>query len=215
MAIDRALLNSIEAIGSPCFRHYKWEKSIWSFGYSQRIQTVCDTLNLPITSNNLIRRPTGGGIVNHANDWTYALVLPIHHDLSQGNATTSYRAIHQAIANTLNALNITAKLASCPRRVQKSGVCFNEPVAYDVLGIGGKKIAGAAQKRTRTGLLIQGSIDRSIVNNRENEFIQAFICELEIMLNAKAELWKKLYTLQDAINDWEVRLGSKDWLYLR
>jgi lipoate-protein ligase A len=41
--------------------------------------------------------------------------------------------------------------------------CFATPAANDVLHPGGKKIAGAAMKRSRQGLLIQGSIDRSVL----------------------------------------------------
>jgi len=37
------------------------------------------------------------------------------------------------------------------------GVCFVEPAKFDVV-LGGQKIAGAGQRRTRTGLLHQGTL---------------------------------------------------------
>lgn len=216
MATDRALLDSIETIDGPCFRHYQWEKPVWSFGYSQRLHEVCSTLNQPLSSNNLVRRPTGGGIVDHTNDWTYTLALPAHHALAQSKAATSYQAIHQAITNALQSIHIAANLSPCLcGESRKPGVCFKEPVAYDVLGKSGKKIAGAAQKRTRAGLLIQGSIDRLTLGNQEDGFHQAFIRELETMLDAKAKPWEAPKQLLEAIDTWEKVINSKEWLHLR
>ena len=62
---------------------------------------------------------------------------------------------------------MTAHAAPCPRSCNATSSapanpeCFKAPVQYDLINPEKQKIAGAAIKRTRQALLIQGSIDRS------------------------------------------------------
>ena len=81
MAIDAALLANMP-VGFAAFRHYGWREPAVTFGYTQEHHKVVSELesgNAPIelaqTSATLTRRMTGGGIVDHRNDWTYALIL--------------------------------------------------------------------------------------------------------------------------------------------
>jgi lipoate-protein ligase A len=103
----------------------------------------------------LVRRPTGGGIVKHGNDWTYGLILPKGHASSSIPALELYESIHQAMARALNEQGLSATLKPCPQSRQKGipGDCFLEPVARDLMSEDGSaKIAGAAMKRTRAGI---------------------------------------------------------------
>ena len=111
---------------------------------------------------------TGGGIVDHRNDWTYALILQSSVSATKNPATDLYAQIHDAISQSLTKIGIDSRLAPCPRHCEESPVasdipthCFVTPAANDVLHPNGQKIAGAAMKRSRQGLLIQGSIDCS------------------------------------------------------
>jgi lipoate-protein ligase A len=129
----------------------------------------------------LCRRATGGGIVDHRDDWTYALVIPRGHPLEERPATQSYREIHEALAAALRAQGADAVTKPCadeqaacaadsPVQPGKrgataaagpAGVCFQRAEIYDVVsGLDGAKIAGAAQKRNKHGLLFQGSVWR-------------------------------------------------------
>ena len=119
------------------------------------------------------------GLVDHREDWTYALVLPRGHAFETARAVESYRAIHAALADALHTCGQPATLkdrcdgAPCsieeeadsqaPASTSKlPSVCFTRPELNDVVHPDtGKKIAGAAQKRTKEGLLFQGSILRS------------------------------------------------------
>jgi len=215
MAIDRALLENIESINGPCFRHYTWKTPAWSFGYSQHINEVRQTLkDKPVLE--LVRRPTGGGIVSHQEDWTYALILPTQHPLAQSSAKESYTATHKAIITALNAINISSKLAPCNcEKAKKPGVCFNEPVAHDVLNLSGKKIAGAAQKRTRTGLLIQGSVEKSALEGKEALFVETFISALEDTLQCSSEKHDHYTQIETSTQSWEATISSDAWLNLR
>ncbi len=163
MAIDTALLESIPD-GLAAFRHYAWLEPAATFGYAQTIDSVRQTMG---TDLKLCRRLTGGGIVDHRNDWTYALVLHNNLPPAKAPATELYQKIHDAIRLALKEMDIESQLAPCPRRCQQirtpsllPSQCFVSPAANDVLRPDGGKIAGAAMKRTRRGLLIQGSIDR-------------------------------------------------------
>jgi lipoate-protein ligase A len=176
MAIDAALLVSMP-VGLAAFRHYGWLGPAVTFGYAQHYNKVVSQLasdHVPVEpaqdSATLIRRMTGGGIVDHRNDWTYALILHSSIPAASSPATDLYAQIHDAISQSLAKIGIDSRLAPCPRNCEELPIasdipshCFATPAANDVLHPGGKKIAGAAMKRSRQGLLIQGSIDRSVL----------------------------------------------------
>jgi lipoate-protein ligase A len=176
MAIDASLLVSMP-VGLAAFRHYGWLGPAVTFGYAQHYNKVVSQLasdHVPVEpaqdSATLIRRMTGGGIVDHRNDWTYALILHRSIPAASSPATDLYAQIHDAISQSLAKIGIDSRLAPCPRHCEELPIasdipshCFATPAANDVLHPGGKKIAGAAMKRSRQGLLIQGSIDRSVL----------------------------------------------------
>ena len=174
MAIDAALLAHMP-VGLAAFRHYGWQEPATTFGYTQQYHKVVSELASGHThieptqaSATLIRRMTGGGIVDHRNDWTYALILNSSVSAASTPATDLYAQIHHAISLSLDEIGIDNRLAPCPRHCKKTPVaseiptrCFISPAANDVLRPDGQKIAGAAMKRSRQCLLIQGSLDRS------------------------------------------------------
>jgi lipoate-protein ligase A len=165
MAVDFLLLQRWTGPVAPRFRHYEWRAPAFTFGYGQKIAFIRG--ELPVTEGvrfDLCRRPTGGGLVDHRDDWTYALVIPRGHPLEEGRATESYRVVHASIAEALQMQGVGAKLATVVGSVEPvaltSGICFQNAEVHDVIGADGAKIAGAAQKRTKPGLLFQGSISR-------------------------------------------------------
>src|SRR5258708_26441834 len=68
MAMDEALLEAMPRLGQPILRFYSWSEPAASFGYFQKFREV-ERLTL---LRPLVRRPTGGGIVPHMEDWTYS-----------------------------------------------------------------------------------------------------------------------------------------------
>jgi lipoyl(octanoyl) transferase len=152
MAWDEALLESIAALGRPLLRLYEWNESAATFGYFQKIADVESMTKL----SPLIRRPTGGGLVPHDADWTYSLVVPPSDAWYQLRAPESYRRMHEWILAAFDRLDLPAELAHA-KRIEAPGQCFVGAEQFDVLARG-RKIAGAAQRRNRNGLLIQGSI---------------------------------------------------------
>ena len=152
MALDEALLESVSRLGSPVLRFYGWTQPAATFGYFQHFAEIEKATPL----RPLIRRPTGGGLVPHDADWTYSLAFPAGHEWHSLRAEESYRRIHEWIHRAFTHLGVQTELASCCKKTAP-GQCFIGYEKSDLLWHG-KKIAGAAQRRNKLGLLIQGSV---------------------------------------------------------
>ncbi len=149
MAVDEALLARLRA---PTLRVYRWARPAVSFGYFEKWDAVAGAL----AGREPVRRWTGGGIVPHGGDFTYTLLVPAGDVFLRRKSSESYRAIHERIVGVLASQGFDVSL--CERVSETdSRACFEKPVGCDVL-LGGRKIAGAAQRRTRAGLLQQGSV---------------------------------------------------------
>ncbi len=149
MATDELLLRgSTTAV----LRLYRWAQPEVTFGYPQK-WTAVEPL---IGDRPATRRWTGGGFVVHGNDLTIALAIPATESFAHLRPTESYRLIHTAIRDTLIPTHPAVRLATADDAT--TGVaCFTAPACLDVL-LEGRKILGGAQRRTRAGLLYQGSV---------------------------------------------------------
>jgi lipoate-protein ligase A len=111
-------------------------------------------------------------------------VIPVS-DAAFGESSISiYEKIHHALCRVLKAVGERAVVAGDVdpgrnRFAKEAAVtvaghsCFAKPVHADVL-IDGRKVAGAAQRRTRRGLLQQGSIQGvDLENHLAQRFAQA------------------------------------------
>ena len=152
MALDEAMLEAMPRLGRPLLRFYSWTEPAASFGYFQKFAEVERLTAL----RPLVRRPTGGGIVPHDVDWTYSLSFPTTASWYSLAAIESYRRVHQWLQAAFAKFNLATELAPCARKAGP-GQCFAGCEKFDLL-CHGQKIAGAAQRRTRNGLLIQGSV---------------------------------------------------------
>jgi len=157
MALDEALLEAMVRLQLPVLRFYGWTEPAATFGYFQKFSEVeRATLLRP-----LVRRPTGGGIVPHNADWTYSFAVPPGHEWYELAAIESYRRIHEWIQRSFGTMNVETELAKSKKLAignpDGPGQCFTGHEKFDVLWHG-KKIAGAAQRRNKLGLLIQGSV---------------------------------------------------------
>jgi lipoate-protein ligase A len=167
MAVDEALLEAMPRWRRPVLRFYGWTEPAATFGYFQKYAEVAErTLLRP-----LVRRPTGGGIVPHDADWTYSLAFPAGHDWHQLAAVASYQRVHEWIQAAFARLAVATELAPGARHTAP-GACFEGYETSDVLWRG-RKIAGAAQRRNKLGLLIQGSVQPPPVNLARAEWERA------------------------------------------
>ena len=150
MAVDQWLLETTKL---PLLRIYRWAPNWGSYGYF-----VPDAeAEASLVGLSRVRRWTGGGIVDHRNDWTYTLLLPRGEALAEMRGAESYRVIHLALADALRGGGVDCEVAGGSPS-SPGGECFEKAVEYDLLDGRGKKIAGAGQRRTTKGLLHQGSL---------------------------------------------------------
>ncbi|HEY8995538.1 MAG TPA: lipoate--protein ligase family protein [Lacunisphaera sp.] len=198
MALDFLLLQRYPHPAAARFRHYEWRTQAFTFGLSQTMDYI--RANLPPSSAkategtagesfDLCRRPTGGGLVDHRNDWTYGLVIPRAHGLFDAPATQAYRDVHAALAAAMQALGQPVALQD-KRHPTEEGptICFERPELHDVVNTATRlKIAGAAMKRNKHGLLLQGSIEKSRVGAVDwDAFHERFAAEIARTLGVDA-----------------------------
>jgi len=183
MAVDEALL---EIAKVPTIRFYQWDHSALSFGYFGKFEEVKGH------DRDIVRRWTGGGIVFHGEDLTYSLVIPASDDAFTKSSKQIYEEAHRAVRHALINDGLFAELSAVAaldeRRTKNPAVkdhryneCFVNPVQADVV-LNGRKIAGAAQRRTRRGLLHQGSIQGVDLGNG---FADRFAESLSQQTNSK------------------------------
>jgi lipoate-protein ligase A len=149
MAVDRILL---EITLLPILRIYRWLEPCVTIGYFESIADA--ELRFPRVP--IVRRWTGGGAVLHGTDAPYSLIVPRSEPLASVRPSESYRLIHGALAKALRE-DIPEVCAAKESKAKQSNLCFENPVADDLV-LGNCKVAGAGQRRTRLGLLHQGSI---------------------------------------------------------
>ena len=101
MALDEAIFECVQDGRSlPTIRFYNWEPSTVSCGYNQEVAKEVDFAELKKHDYGFVRRPTGGRLVLHNNEVTYAVISPFEGRLS-GNVTESYSEISKALAKGL------------------------------------------------------------------------------------------------------------------
>src|SRR4029077_8024271 len=212
MAMDEALL---ETAVVPAIRFYRWRSPALSFGYFGKFSDVA----IYAAERDLVRRWTGGGIVFHGDDLTYSIVIPANDAVFDESSIGIYEKIHRALCEALNGIGTQAVVAGdtdpggivdgIRAAVSASGYnCFANPVRADIM-INGRKIAGAAQRRTRRGLLQQGSIQGITTNT---DLAEKFAQALSTNCN-DFEVSERIF--QRAREIAQQKYGTESWLRKR
>ena len=160
MAADEVLLHRVGAGESPpTLRFYQWEPPTISLGYFQKYAEY-EALPPPAGDLPVVRRLTGGGAILHDRELTYSLTLPLQHPLLAGGPNGLYELAHDVIIACLAEAGIESNRGGQTddsNAARGPFFCFARRHAYDVL-VGQDKVAGSAQRRTRTAVLQHGSI---------------------------------------------------------
>jgi lipoyl(octanoyl) transferase len=212
-----ALCSETKAL--PMFRLYGWKPWTVSLGANQNEfeinKVLCDKSGF-----GLVRRPTGGRAVLHANELTYSVVLNLHNSLTVQDI---YREIHVILVNSFKSLGIEnldfAKSQPDFRDLYKKGTmsqsCFASTARYEIEFLG-RKVVGSAQRLFGNTLLQHGSILIGSGHEQLADVIEAKDVETSIKL--KQYIKSHAATLSESagreLNYEEVKNAVKDYLKL-
>jgi len=172
MKIDLGMFKNCTA---PVLRIYSWTNRCISYGCLQKIDRIIDVDKAVGDAWEIVKRPTGGGVVYHLpGELTYCAVCPV--ELLPKGIKGAYYYISEIIVKALNSLGIDAKIGNrrpftadrIPQADPRSPVpgspqnelCFSSTREYEITA-GGKKLVGSAQKRGKKAVLQQGTVQLS------------------------------------------------------
>lgn len=157
MARDAELLADHQPGADPVLRVYRWAPPCVTIGYNQKL-TAFASEKIRSAGFGLVRRPTGGRAILHANELTYAVVGTSAGPLFGNSLHDAYMRINQALLGFLAELGVVADVSAGESRDAARGlVCFHSAGRYEIR-TGGRKIIGSAQRRQRGVFLQHGSI---------------------------------------------------------
>jgi lipoate-protein ligase A len=197
MACDEVLL---QTCGVPILRLYRWGAPAVTFGYAQRLVAVEPLARLL----PLMRRWSGGGMVFHGNDLTLALAIPASEAGPAGSSRDIYQGIHEGLLGAIQKILPDARLV-LPKECRCGPVCFESPVAFDIIERT-LKICGGALRRSKAGVLYQGSL----------HLPGAVPWELARSLATEVCAFEKPALLELAIDNLvSKKYGTPEWLTMR
>lgn len=181
--------------GSCLWRFYAWYPFAVTLGYNQDIGGI-DIEKCRQAGIDVVRRPTGGRAVFHADEFTYSFFT----ESPAGNAEI-YRMVHEVIMLALQGLGIKASFCRSTLPQAKSGgpppvSCFTASARYE-LQVEGRKLVGSAQRRSRSVLLQHGSLPLSV---RHRELSRLIACPgSEDFEAVRDEMERKTVSLEEIL----------------
>lgn len=182
---DQQLLNEICITDQPILHFYEWDGPSATHGYFTDPSLYLDLEVSRQKDLNIARRPTGGGIVFHVTDLAFSVLIPASHPAYSTNTLENYAFINRHVAQAI--VKYKKELRTDFFQIEKKTshqacqhFCMANPTIYDVM-VDGKKVGGAAQRRTRFGFLHQGTISLTMP---QEEFLKAVLKQGNEILDA-------------------------------
>ncbi|MGQ9730881.1 MAG: lipoate--protein ligase family protein [Candidatus Zipacnadales bacterium] len=165
MAVDEALFRArAEGLVPPTLRLYRWQPPTVSLGRFQELDDRIDMEAIRRRGYGLVRRPTGGRAILHADELTYSVAVREDDIPGGGSLMSSYRTLSRGIEQGLAYLGIQTGFGQERDSGQGAAlptICFAKAARCDLV-VGGRKIVGSAQTRSRGAILQHGSIPLTI-----------------------------------------------------
>ncbi len=165
MEKDSVLLHQLEP-EAPCILHlYEWAQPCLTYGYFTPLSDYLHLSELKAMGLEAAIRPTGGGIIFHLTDLAFSVLIPADSKYFSTNTLENYAFINRQVTQVINSFLKTSltnlqESTQTPSHSNTPRFCMAHSTIYDLV-IDGKKVGGAAQRRTKKGLLHQASISVS------------------------------------------------------
>ncbi len=161
---DMKALETIQ-ISPPTLTLYRWAGECATYGHFIDFSKYIDLNRADEFGLKHAKRPTGGGIMFHQCDLAFSVIYPIRGVNLYQNTVENYTFINNKITKVIelfSAGTLSPKVYIPSEIDDKENenahpFCMAKPTIYDLV-IDGRKVAGGAQRRTKFGLLYQGSI---------------------------------------------------------
>ena len=173
--------------GSPVLRVYQWKPYCISLGANQDYESV-NQIKAAEDGLDIVKRPTGGRAILHAEELTYSVVYSISEDKTPKQI---YREINLALKSGLKNYNPQLEKIE-PEHSQphfptfykdtKSTLCFAVS-AMNELNYQGKKVVGSAQRKIGNVILQHGSILCGSFHKRIIDYLNLPFDKLEEIKN--------------------------------
>lgn len=176
MAIDEALLACFDpGRSAPILRLYGWSPPAFSFGRFQKPEEIIDLERCRVDGVQAVRRITGGGVIYHAEELTYALVCPTGFIPGPASVKEAFFHLTSFLLDFYRTLGLDASHAAqhygSQRRLgERTSLCFAGIESCDIL-ISGKKIGGNAQRRLKNVIFQHGSIPLQQMADQGNRYL--------------------------------------------
>ena len=148
MEFDQALASAlVSGEGAPALRVYGWKPHAVSLGFHQSMEEI-DEKRCRDCGIDIVRRPTGGRAILHADELTYCVVM----NAEGRSIQTVYAEISAALVAGLRRLGADVGFATSQPEFGKlyrsasSIPCFSSSARYEIQS-NGKKLVGSAQRR--------------------------------------------------------------------
>lgn len=163
MEYDAELLRKLDPEGAAILHLYEWARPSLTYGFFARPEQLLNLDAVERHGFDLARRPTGGGVVFHAWDLAFSVLIPAESHLYSQNTLDNYELINRvvfAVVREFIGTGALMHLTPCDGTMkdpQQAFFCMARPTKYDLV-VGERKIAGAAQRKMKQGFLHQGTI---------------------------------------------------------
>ncbi|HSX04748.1 MAG TPA: lipoate--protein ligase family protein [Rhabdochlamydiaceae bacterium] len=163
MALDAELLSSLSTKKTPILHFYGWSADCFTYGHFVQLDRFINLEKMVKHQLECAKRPTGGGIVFHIWDLAFSVLVPDDDFRFSQNTLENYdfvnRTVLRSVQKVFNPKGDLELIKEDGTALDRScfHFCMAKPTKYDIL-FKGKKIIGAAQRKTKHGFLHQGTI---------------------------------------------------------
>jgi lipoate---protein ligase len=153
MQQDQLLIDNLPHQTELSVRFYEWAQPTITYGC---FLDPMEYLTAPIPGFEMVKRPTGGGMLFHVQDFPFTVAVPAAHPKFSANVLENYRFVNEAVIRALQEVmgDMPLKLIEKSQDSGFSQFCMATPTRYDIM-LQGQKIGVRLSVRRNMALCIR------------------------------------------------------------